>query len=70
MDKTVAGLIGAVGALVAGPAAHAAIVPPASLDAALQATSYADLLKPVPNALELLNPSYSRHSRDSLAGVA
>ena len=50
MDKTVAGVLGAVTALAAE--AHAA--PPPTLDAAMQASSYADLLRPIPNALELL----------------
>ena len=49
MDKTMAGLLGAVGALVAGSQAQAA--PP---HAVLEAASYADLLRPVPNALETL----------------
>ncbi len=48
MDKTVAGLIGVI-ALAAEPgaAAEAAQVAP------LQASSYADLLKPTPNALAI-----------------
>ena len=49
MDKTIAGLLGAVGALVAGASAQAA--PVASV---LHAGSYADLLRPVPNAVEAL----------------
>ena len=51
MDKKIAGLLGAAAALttVAGgnAAAIAATVPTGSL----QASSYADLLAPVPNAL-------------------
>ncbi len=51
MDKSLAALIGAVGALaVAGPA-HAATS--AALQNVMQANSYADLLKPIPNALAL-----------------
>jgi hypothetical protein len=53
MEKTVAGVIGAVGALVAAQP-HAASALPASFDAAMQASSYADLLKPIPNAQALL----------------
>ncbi len=49
MDKTIAGLLGAVGALVAGASAQGA--PVASV---LHASSYADLLRPVPNAVEAL----------------
>ncbi len=49
MDKTIAGLLGAVGALVAGTSAQAA--PAVSV---LHATSYSDLLRPVPNAVEAL----------------
>ena len=57
MDKSLAGLIGAMGALVAAPAAHATIAPPQAVDAAMQADSYADLLKPIPNALAVLRAS-------------
>jgi hypothetical protein len=53
MDKNMAGLIAAVGALVAG-SAQAANTPPLAVNPVLQATSYADLLKPIPNALEVL----------------
>ena len=53
MDKSVFGLLGAVGALaVAGPA-HAAVGAAANLDNIMQADSYADLLKPIPNAVAL-----------------
>jgi hypothetical protein len=54
MEKHVAGLIGAVSALVAAAPAQAATAQPVSVEAALQASSYADLLKPIPNALALL----------------
>lgn len=53
MDKTVAGLIGAVSALAASGAAHATAAPRAELAQAMQVNSYADLLKPIPNALAL-----------------
>lgn len=49
MDKTLAGVIGAVGALVAGTTAQAA--PTTSV---LHAASYPDLLKPIPNAAQTL----------------
>ncbi len=56
MDKTVAGLIGAVAALSAAPS-QAASPAPQSIEAAMQAASYADLLKPIPNARQLLDSS-------------
>ncbi len=54
MDKTLAGLIGAIGALAASAPAHAATGAPMDAAAALHANSYADLLKPIPNALALM----------------
>ena len=53
MDKTLAGVLGAVGAL-AVTQAHAAPAQVPNADAALQAASYADLLNPIPNALDVL----------------
>ncbi len=53
MDKTVVGLLGAVGALMTVTAGQAA-TQPASPQAVLQAASYSDLLRPIPNALETL----------------
>lgn len=50
MDKKIAGLLGAVAAVSTMGSAQASTVDPA---AALRATSYADLLNPVPNAVEL-----------------
>lgn len=57
MDKSVVGLIGAVGALIAASPSQAAPVAPATIDAALQASSYADLLSPIPNASAILKAS-------------
>lgn len=57
MDKTVAGLLGAMGAFAAASPVHAATAAPATIEAAMQADSYADLLKPIPNALALLQAS-------------
>jgi len=54
IDKNLAGLIGAVSALVAAGTAQAATAGPVALGDALQASSYSDLLKPIPNALALL----------------
>jgi hypothetical protein len=53
MDKTLAGVLGAITALAVtqGEVAHAAAPPP---DRAMQPSSYADLLAPIPNALALL----------------
>jgi hypothetical protein len=54
MDKKIAGLLGAVATLGAFNAAEAApIAAPAPTDV-LRANSFADLLKPIPNAASLL----------------
>ena len=57
LDKSIAGLIGAMGALAAGASAHAASAVPNGVVNALQASSYGDLLKPIPNAKALLQAS-------------
>ncbi len=57
MDKTLAGLLGAVGVLAVGAPAHAAAAIHPSLAETMQAASYADLLKPIPNATALLQAS-------------
>lgn len=49
MDKKIAGLLGAVAAVTTMTGAQAATQPPA-----LNASSYADLLAPIPNANEAL----------------
>jgi hypothetical protein len=51
MDKTVAGIV-AMASVFAVPA-HAA-TPPLTPDTVMQVNSYADLLKPIPNATALL----------------
>ncbi len=53
MDKTVAGLLGAVGAMVASTPGQA-MMQPAPTASVLEAASYSDLLRPIPNALETL----------------
>lgn len=54
MDKKIVGLLGAVAGLATVGAAQAATEPgPAPTDA-LRASSYADLLAPVPNAVEAM----------------
>jgi len=54
MDKTMAGLLGAMGALAATTPSHAASRPAMDMEQAMTATSYADLLRPIPNAASLL----------------
>ncbi len=55
MERTVAGVLTTVTALALGQV-HAAPTqpPPTTMEAAMQASSYADLLTPIPNALALL----------------
>ncbi len=53
MDKTTAGLIGALCALAAAPS-HAATSAPVTLHEAMEVSSYTDLLRPIPNAAALL----------------
>ena len=54
MDKSIVGMIGAVGALVAVAPARATSDVPLTMDTALWAGSHGDLLKPIPNAAALL----------------
>ena len=54
MDKKTAALLGAFGALAAGPAAMAE---PFALQNVMHAASYAELLRPIPNAGALLRAS-------------
>ena len=54
MDKKMAGLLGALGALAAGSPAMAEIP---ALEGVMHAASYADLLQPIPNASALLQAS-------------
>jgi hypothetical protein len=54
MDKKIAGLLGAVAGLATVSSAQAAISPAPNPSEALQASSYADLLAPIPNAVTLL----------------
>ena len=51
MDKKLAGLVGVMGALAVAAPVHAATP---NLDDAMQAETYADLLRPIPNAGVLL----------------
>ncbi len=63
MDKKIAALLGAAAALTTMTAANAAASAPTET---LQASSYADLLAPVPNALaQLIADDTARASRSS-----
>jgi len=68
MDKKIAGLLGAAAALTTMTSANAATPAPV-----LQATSYADLLNPVPNAVAQLiadDTARATRSRDGEMDVA
>lgn len=54
MDKKLAGLVGVMGALAVAAPVHAATP---NLDDAMRAETYADLLRPIPNAGVLLAKS-------------
>jgi hypothetical protein len=54
MDKKIAGLLGAVAGVATMTSAQAATGPAPNASEALQASSYADLLAPIPNPVELL----------------
>ena len=69
MEKKIAGLLGAVAALGAVNASHAAPIRAATANEILTANSFAELLEPIPNAAALLkvvdeatpNPSTEAH---------
>jgi hypothetical protein len=69
MDKKVAGLIGAMSALVAAVPAQAATSRPLTADAVMEASSYAELMQPIPNALSLL-PTAAPAGPTSMAPVS
>jgi len=54
MNRMMAGLLGTVAGLATMGVAQAAIPPAPSASEALQVSSYADLLAPVPNAVDLV----------------
>jgi hypothetical protein len=54
MDKKIAGLLGAVAAFATMDAAQAASAPTQNPAEILKASSYGDLLAPIPNAVALL----------------
>src|SRR5579863_2481558 len=67
MDKRIAGLLGAAAALTAVTAAQAT---PAQAPELAQATSYRDLLDPVPNAVPVLKAENARAAERSATEVA
>ena len=69
MDKSLAGLIGAVGTLAAVAPAHALPAQQMPAQDAMQVRSYSDLLKPIPNALELLKAQEAQGGEATLQPV-
>jgi hypothetical protein len=63
MDKHLVGLIGTVGALLAFAPAQASTAHALAGEAEIQASSYAGLLQPIPNALALLKVSDAAAAR-------
>lgn len=57
MEKSTAGLVGALAALATMGTAHAAIHPAQTPEQVMRVSSYADLLSPIANARELLKAS-------------
>jgi hypothetical protein len=53
MDKSLASLIGAVGVMAVAAPSHAATNMAPALNEIMQVNSYADLLKPIPNAVAM-----------------
>ncbi len=70
MDKKIAGLLGAVAGLAAVSSAQAALNPAPDAAEALQASSYADLLAPVSNAVVLLKADDAARVREAAADAA
>lgn len=69
MDKKTAGLLGAVAGLATMGSASAASLPHAPSDA-LRASSYADLLSPIPNASAALRADDAARQRAPITKVA
>lgn len=65
MDKNLVGLIGAVSVLAMTAPAQAATGSPITVESAMQASSYTELLQPIPNALALLKARNEAASRSS-----
>jgi hypothetical protein len=64
MDKKIAGLLGAVAGWVTMGAANAATAPASNPSEALEASSYADLLAPVHNAVALVKADDTARQRE------
>jgi ABC-type nickel/cobalt efflux system permease component RcnA len=64
MEKTTVGLLGAVAGLAAMGTAQAANAPAPNASEALQASSYADLLSPIPDAVALMRADDELRAQD------
>jgi hypothetical protein len=67
MEKKTAGLLGALAGLATMGSAQAAIHPALNASKALQASSYTELLAPVPNAVALLKADDATRAQRSVA---
>ncbi len=67
MDKTVIGLVAAIGAFTAMAPAQAEVS--AALNDAMQASTFGDLLRPIPNAAALLKIADEQQPVSSDRGV-
>ena len=65
MDKAVTGLIAALSAVAAAVPSQAAPATPAAVRQALEFSSYADLLKPIPNAVAILQAAEAEEALPS-----
>ena len=68
MDKTLVGLIAVVGAMTPLSVAHAD-VSSSELSQAMEATSFADLLQPIPNAAAILKVADEQSAVSEPEGV-
>jgi hypothetical protein len=68
MKTKIGGLLGALAGLATMGSAQAAIHPAPNATEALQASSYAELLAPVPNAAALLKADDATRAQRSVAG--
>lgn len=70
MDKKIAGLLGAAAGLATISAAQAAIAPAPDPSKPLKASSYADLLAPIPDAVALLEADNATRAQKAAEPVA
>ena len=68
MDKTLVGIIAAIGAVAAVAPAQAEISS-SELSRAMEASSYAELIRPIPNAVALLRVADDQQPVSEEAGV-